>query len=419
MRGLVTLLLLAAAVQAAAVREGGAPLRSSCEADAVTVTELPAATPLTIRYSLSGQRVACYKVIATVNGRTSEGYLPAPSIVDLEAFDTARKQGGVLGTREVLAAVGAPASQSLTPASPAAAVGSGTLNALAQQAANLIETSQPARALALLEPELKKRKDPGLLALAGAAAWRADDARRALELWRQSLDIQPNKQVQELYDRVERENKGDLSNQRLYGTRVLLRYEGTAISADTAREMAAVVDQEFARISAQLGCTTSERIVTIAQSRDAYKKTTAAAEWSAGQYDGRIRVPVFDRGSLDSDTRRTLAHETTHACLSMLGRWPSWLQEGVAQYMSGEISTPPARQQIAELARQKQLPSLNKLGADWSGLDSSSARVAYSLALRAVEIFNQDFASYGLRNLLRNPDNLPQYTSEIDKRLGL
>ena len=404
--------LLLSLLLAAAVKDGGAPLRSSCEPDSAALTQLPSGTDITIRYSLSGQSVPCYKVQAKFDGQMLDGYLPASSIADLASFDAARKQGGVLGTREVLAAVTAPAVASLK-------TGMGATNTLAARAANLIESSQPGQALALLDPELKKRPDPGLLALAGAAAWRADDPQHALVLWRQSLSIQPNPQVQELYDRVERETKGDQSNQRLVGTRVLLRYEGTAISVETAREMAQVVDQEFARISAQLGCTTSERIVTIAQSRDAYKKTTAAAEWSAGQYDGRIRVPVFDRGSLDAETRRTLSHETTHACLSMLGRWPAWLQEGVAQYMSGQTLSAGDREQITQMARAKKLPSLTKLGGDWSGLDTSSARMAYGMALRAVEIFNQDFGSYGLRNLLRNPDKLPGYTSEIDRRLGL
>jgi hypothetical protein len=128
---------------------------------------------------------------------------------------------------------------------------------------------------------------------------------------------------------------------------------------------------------------------------------------------------VFDSGSLDADTRRTLSHETTHACLSMLGRWPAWLQEGVAQHMSGLTLSPADRQQIAQMARENKLPSLTRLGGDWSGLDASSARMAYAVALRAVEIFNQDFSSYGLRNLLRNPEKLPSYTAEIDRRLGL
>ena len=30
-------------------------------------------------------------------------------------------------------------------------------------------------------------------------------------------------------------------------------------------------------------------------------------------------------------TRRTLAHETVHACLAALGNWPAWVHEGLAQ----------------------------------------------------------------------------------------
>jgi hypothetical protein len=403
--------LLLSLLLVAAVKDSGAQLKSSCEADASAVAELPGGTDLTIRFSLSGQRTPCYKVQAKLGTTVAEGYLPGDAITGLETFDKARKQGAALEVRDVLVAVGAPTASKTKGAK---------IDSLAEQAASLIESSQPGRALAMLEPELKRHSDPGLLALAGAAAWRADDPQRALELWKKSLAIQPNPQVQDLYERVERETQGDRSQQRIYGTKVLLRYEGTAISTAAAREMAAVVDAEYARISSQLGCTASERIVTIAQSKEAYQKTTAAAEWSGGQYDGRIRVPVFGSGaSLDDNTRKTLAHETTHACLTMLGRWPAWLQEGVAQYMSGQTLQAADRDAIAAMARAGKLPSLAKLDGDWSGLSTANARVAYAVALRAVEIFQQDFSAYGLRNLLRNPEQLPRYAAEIDKRLGI
>jgi hypothetical protein len=333
--------------------------------------------------------------------------LSANQIQDLESFDKARKQGGMIQIREVLAAVAPPKASG------------GGAQAVADQASSLIEASRPGQALALLDPEIKRHPDPGLLALAGVAAWRGDDPQRALELWRRSLKLQPNEQVQSLVQQVERETQSDHSNQRILGTHVLLRYEGTSISVDTAREMVAVIDQEYGRISAQLGCNTNERIVTIAQSQDAYKKTTAAAEWSAGQYDGRIHVPVFDKGTLDANTRQTLAHETAHACLSMIGRWPAWLHEGIAQYISGRTLPQTDRDAITQLARAHEVPSLSKLAGDWSSMDAVKARLAYNVALRAVEIFNQDFGAFGLRNLLKNPDKLPYYAAEIDKRMGL
>src|SRR5205807_4960616 len=162
----------------------------------------------------------------------------------------------------------------------------------------------------------------------------------------------------------------DQSSERLFGVRVVLRYDSGTVSTDTARAMVGVVDSTFARVSSQLGCTAEEKIVTIVQSRDAYKKATDAAEWSGGQYDGRIRVPVpnLQQSSgqrMPPGSEQVLAHETTHACLAMLGEWPSWLHEGMAQKLSGETLAPAARSKIATMAREGKLPKLEQLRQGW------------------------------------------------------
>ncbi len=129
------------------------------------------------------------------------------------------------------------------------------------------------------------------------------------------------------------------------------------------------------------------------------------------------------RWSVDKEwmpgVRQVLAHETTHACLSMLGHWPAWLQEGLAQKLSGETLTPTATARIAAMVAAKQLPKLENLSQDWSRLDTNHATVAYALSLAAVELFYKDYAQYGLGNLIRNPERLAQVTAELDKKLGL
>ncbi len=406
MAALLPLFLLAAAV----VKDPGADLRQSCAADSAAVATVPAGTAVTIRYSLSGQSLPCYKVTVDLPSGPRDGYLSPAAIGNLEEFDAARKKGGRVNPLEVMGAV--------RPSRPSGGSAESSTT-VAQEATRLIDASQPGRALSLLEGELKQRRDPGLLALAGAAAWRGDDPKKALGYWRESLAIAPNPQLEDLYRRVEQEAAGDQSDHRIYGMRVLLRYEDTAVTQNAAREMAAVVDQEFARVSAKLGCSTSERIVAIAQSEEAYRKTTGAAEWSGGQYDGRIRVPVFDGSRVDPQLRKTLAHEIVHACLSMVGNWPAWFQEGVAQYVAGEETDAQTRAALDELAGRKALPRLSELGQNWGRLNAASARVAYALALRAIEVFEHDMSGYGLRNLVHNPDRLPQMTAEIERRLGL
>ena len=405
--------LLLVFLLAAAVKDGPTPLRTGCSPDASISRSLAAGAPVTIRYSISGESQPCYKVSVEVDGTAVEGYLPASAIAGLDDFDQARRQAVWLDTATVVSTIRA------STALPSLRGDARGLDGLAQTAAELIESSRPQKALDLLEPELKIRRDPALLALAGVAAWRADDSRQALEYWRASLDIAPSPEVEKLYHQVEREAKGDQSNERLYGLRVLLRYESPVVSTELARQMTAVLDQEFARISQTLGCSAEERVIAIVQSRDAFRKSTDTAEWSGGQFDGRIRVPIFDPQVLDKTMLRSLAHETAHACLTMLGRWPAWLHEGIAQKLSGDSLSAVQAKKLADLARQGKLPRLSNLKQDWSRMDADHAAEAYALSLAAVELLWQESGEEGVRALLRNPERLPQVAADLDRKLGL
>jgi hypothetical protein len=177
--------------------------------------------------------------------------------------------------------------------------------------------------------------------------------------------------------------------------------------------MISALDEEYFRISQQLGCFAQEKIVAIVQTQDAYRAATDSAEWSGGQFDGRIRVPVLGGQPMDANMRRVFAHETVHACLAMLGRWPAWLHEGVAQRLSGETVRPAMRQRIADMIRAHQLPRLEELGQNWSRMDADHAAAAYALSLMAAELIPD------IVNLTRNPERLAAVTAGLDKRLGL
>jgi hypothetical protein len=424
--GLLLALLLAIGAMnaqppvAVSVKEDNTALRSGCAGDAAVVQRLAAGAPLKLRFALSGESVPCYKVAVEVGGRQIEGYLPVTAIAGLDSFDKGRKEAAWVNVNEALnAARNAAALDALKAPEGARSPLPASAKVILAQADQLIEANQPGKALAMLDPEIQKRRDPALLSMAGVAAWRDDQGKRALEYWRESLDLAPNPDLENLYKRVEKEQIHDQSGEKLYGVRVVLRYDSDTVPVETARGMVAAVDSAYARVSAQLGCFAEEKIVTIIQSRDAYKKATDAAEWSGGQYDGRIRVPVMNGQQMDARQEQVLAHETTHACLAMLGEWPSWLQEGMAQKLSGETLPPQARAQLAELAKAGQLPKLEALRRGWSGLDTQSARLAYSLALEAVDALYENFGSDGVRNLMRNPERLPAVSAELDKRLGL
>jgi hypothetical protein len=43
--------------------------------------------------------------------------------------------------------------------------------------------------------------------------------------------------------------------------------------------------------------------------------------------------------------------------------------------------------------------------------------IAYAYALAAANMLMERFQAYGIQNILRNPERLPQITAELDKAL--
>jgi len=395
-------------ITALTVKQDQTPLRSGCAASDEIVASLPSGTPVEVRFRLADGS-DCFKISATVSGKSIVGYLPSSALSGVDRFDKDHASAASVDINQALQPVETETKKLI------ARGGDPTLG----RAADLIEVNQPAQALAILEPSLKRYpKNPDILLLAGLAAYRADQLRTALDHWKQSLDAAPNEALSRLYAKVSREKENDRSGEKLYGLRFALRYEGETLPAETARAIVAALDEEFSRIASQIGCRTDERIVAIVQSREAYLRTTGAAEWSGGQYDGRIHIALAD-GGLGADTRRKLAHELVHACLTNLGTsWPAWLQEGLAQKMSGDVLASATHEQLRKLAEARQIPRLENLGQNWSRLSADNARLAYNLALAAADALYDNYSGYGLRNVLNNPQSLAQVTMELDKKLG-
>jgi tetratricopeptide (TPR) repeat protein len=396
-----------------AVRTDQTPLRSGCDADDGVVTKLPAGTPVEVRFRLSDGS-DCFKISATVDGKDVLGYVPASALTGLEQYEQERSAAASVETLRALNPVITESKKAM------AQTGDPALD----RAQQLLEAQQPAQALEQVQIALRRHpSDPNVLVLAGLAAYRADQLRAALDYWKQSLDLAPNDTLAAVYARVKREADADHSGDKLFGIHVALRYEGDALPSDTARAILATLDGDYSTIAAQLGCTSDERIVAIVQSREAYLRSTGAAEWSGGQYDGRIHIAWTDGSQIGPQMQRALAHELVHACLTSIPSgstpWPAWLQEGLAQKLSGDVLPPEVSQQLHQLAQNHAIPKLENLRQNWSRMSTQNAMAAYSLALAAADALYDDYASYGIRNILANPESLPQITADLDAKLGL
>ena len=384
------------------VRSDSTPLRSGCEPGDAVVATLAANTAVQLQFSVNDGS-GCLKISAVSAGQAVQGYLPARALAGLEQFDQERRS-----------------------ASPVQALKRSIVlnrdgDAALRRGVELLEQRKPSQALKIIEPLLARSPpDPEVLVLGGLAAYRLDQVPRALGYWRSALEVRPDEALERFCRRLERETANDRSTEKLYGLRVLLRYDSHVLDAGAARSLVSALDEELTRIAEQLGCQSEERVVAILQDRQAYLRSTDAAEWTGGLYDGRIRVALPEPGHPAQELRKTLAHETVHACLAELpGAWPAWLQEGLAQKLSGDVLTPAVAARVCQLASSHALPRLENMSQSWSRMSAQHARDSYAVALAAANLLMENYAAEGLRNLLNNPSRFDAITAGLDRLLGL
>ena len=94
--------------------------------------------------------------------------------------------------------------------------------------------------------------------MAGVAAWRADEAARPGILARVTGTGAQSRYREVVPPRRKRTNSRP-ERRKLYGVRVVLRYDADTVPVETARGMVKAVDTTFARVSEQLGCYAEEK----------------------------------------------------------------------------------------------------------------------------------------------------------------
>lgn len=169
----------------------------------------------------------------------------------------------------------------------------------------------------------------------GKVHYYREEMPKAIQAFRTALDIRDDPEIRTSLDRALREasSSAGLRNRKL--AHFIVRYEGRTME-DTGRMVIDTMDRSYATLVSQLGFEPSERVVVILYSRQHYR-AMGGPHWSAGMFDGKIRVPVQGLERLDEGIRTTLHHELAHAFIhSLAGKAaPRWLHEGIAEFVEG------------------------------------------------------------------------------------
>ena len=208
---------------------------------------------------------------------------------------------------------------------------------------------------------------------------------QAVEAWKKALALRPDADTQAALDKALRDKAEEESYRENESAHFQLKYNGTSEPA-LAREVLHALEDHFERIASELNYTPPEPIGVVLYTQQGFADITQAPGWVGALNDGRIRVPVQGLTSVDSELSRVLKHELTHSFIQQKtrGRAPTWVQEGVAQWMEGKRSDQNAGVLVRIYDAGEAAP-LGRLEGSWMGLPGDVARYAYAWALANIE----------------------------------
>jgi tetratricopeptide (TPR) repeat protein len=249
-----------------------------------------------------------------------------------------------------------------------------------------LRDSQFSTALDPLEHARRISPDsPDVAKLMGWAYYGANKMDRAVAEWTRAMKLRPDPDVEHALEKAQRDKSEEESYREGETAHFALKYNGSA-TPDLARGILHVLEDDFRDLESELDFTPPEQIGVILYTEQSFADITRAPSWVGALNDGRMRIPVQGLTSVTPELARVLKHELTHSFIGQKthNRAPTWLQEGVAQFMEGRRSTGSAGS-LLNAASQGAVPTLAGLEGSWMGLSGGSASLAYAWSLAAVE----------------------------------
>jgi len=217
-------------------------------------------------------------------------------------------------------------------------------------------------------------------ALPGAPPSVAVGMRGRLTAWREEISLPQNRDA-------------------IKDDRFTISFDGP-VQQKLAARAASVLSAAFWRIGKTLGAYPSAPINVILYSERQFHDITGAPEWSAGGFDGQIRLPVRGATQNLAEFDRVLTHELTHAMLKSVAprNLPAWLNEGLAMYFEGHDGTVSERR----LAAARLFVPLAVLQTSFARLNSAQAVIAYEESAFATRALVDRIGPAGVGQLLQD-----------------
>ncbi len=230
----------------------------------------------------------------------------------------------------------------------------------------------------------------------------------ALAYYRKAADKAPEvaAATEPAISELERERRAERGFSSSEGLHFIIKFDGTADAA-AAAIVTEILEEAYLSVGARLDYYPREKIGVVLYTLKDFKEASDIPAWGGAIFDGRIKLPIGGLAERTPIVEDLAYHEYTHAVIHRLanGRAPTWLNEGLAQYMEPGQAAKGADGRFANAAIVREAVEMNSrllvnLEGSFLGLARREAEAAYAVSLSATKYLIGWVGTYAISDML-------------------
>jgi len=240
--------------------------------------------------------------------------------------------------------------------------------------------------------------------LQGEIEYNRQHLKEAKAAWQRALELDPTQaQLSERLAQVTKELPVESKFERLSQFFFDVRYE-ERLDRPVGFDIQDTLQEARRNVGSDFSCWPKHKIVVLVYGAESFRALRRdTPEWIAGQFDGKIRVPLPDVQLDPAAVRQILYHEYTHAVIQELtnGTCPTWLNEGLAEY-EGRTQKAQPLPHLAKAHQSGGLVPLAELSGRFSNaLPAEQVVLGYEQSYSIAAYLVDRYAFWRIRRLLR------------------
>ncbi len=259
-------------------------------------------------------------------------------------------------------------------------------------------------------------------ALLGHIEYDSQRLKEAQAAWQQSLELDPHQSdLQQQLQQVTQELPIESKFERLSQAYFELRYE-EQLERSVGFDIRDALLEARRAVGSDFAYWPQHKVLVLIYSATTFRALRHhTPDWVAGQFDGKIRLPLPDNQFNSATVQQIVFHEYTHAVVQDLtkGQCPTWLNEGLAEYEGRTQWSPPLLQLRSAIQANRLMPWAELSNQFSASLATDAVALGYEQAYAVVAYLIERYGFWRMRRVLKALDQGTAWEPALENELRL